>query len=97
MPTIECGIAGQPDLLVARGPTIPVLVGIDHELMMAAAARTDAVHGALPALLDTGSDTTCIDSDLAYALNLPVAGQECPACTGGAWSIFTLPGSTYRG
>lgn len=75
MPTIECGIAGQPDLLVARGPTLPVLIGLDHDLMMAAATRTDALHRALPALLDTGSDTTCIDSDLAYALNLPVADQ----------------------
>ena len=94
MPTTECGFAGQPDLLArARPNSDPVLIGLDHDLMMAAATRTDAVHGALPALVDTGSDTTCIDSDLAYALNLPVADQMIVSGvhSDGAWSIFTLP------
>ena len=73
MSTIECGSAGQPDLLVARGPTLPVMIGRGPDLTMAAATPTDAAHAAL---LDTGADTACIDSDFAYALNLPVVHQE---------------------
>ena len=76
MPTIECGLAGQPDLLVLRGPTLPVLIGLDTNFAAVTPTRVDAVQRLSPALVDTGSDTTCIDSDLAYALNLPVANQE---------------------
>lgn len=76
MPTIECGLAGQPDLLVSRGPTLSVLIGLDADFAASVPTRADAARRLSPALVDTGSDTTCIDSDLAHALNLPVANQE---------------------
>ena len=76
MPTIECGISNQPDLLVARGPTLPVIIGIDDDLVIGASSLTDIAQQLSPALVDTGSDTTCVDSDLAHALNLPIVNQE---------------------
>ena len=76
MPTIECGISNQPDLLVARGPTLPVIIGLDDDLVIGASSLTDIAQQLSPALVDTGSDTTCVDSDLAHTLNLPIVNQE---------------------
>ncbi len=76
MSTVECGTPGQPDLLEYRGPFLSVQISRNSDFAMGVLIRPDLSQELLPALVDTGADTTCIDSDLASSLGLPVVNQE---------------------
>lgn len=79
------GIIFGKDLLIRKGPTVPVEIGFnpglihpDPAMVQAAVA---AVHAAPPAsqlldaLIDTGAGESCIDEDLATQLQLPLVDQ----------------------
>ena len=66
------GVSGA-DRLVAVGPTISVRVGHDPAFPPPDGRPTDSPPQLVPALIDTGAWSTCIDSALAASLGLPVA------------------------
>lgn len=72
MASTDCG-AGAPDLLVERGPTLQVRVGFDPTFSQGAVP--DLPADTFPALVDTGASVSCIDSDLARDLDLPIVDR----------------------
>jgi len=83
MREVQCGPTGSqlpadvlPRLLVQIGPTLAVRIGFDAQY------RPDG--GVLPAipdtpylaLVDTGASQSCIDSELAATLDLPVVDRK---------------------
>ena len=82
MRSTSCGFDDGPsfsgsDLLVHAGPTLLVDIGFDM------AFKSDGSNGhpnlgikGVHALVDTGATTSCIDSQLAIALNLPIVDQS---------------------
>jgi hypothetical protein len=83
MPTTKCGFENAPGVsgaqyLVSVGPTLFVHIGFDPNFDPTAKPFKPA---ALPAdiiwaLVDTGALESCIDSDLAMRLNLPVIDRR---------------------
>ena len=71
MADIETGFVDQPRLLVDFGPTAYVDIGFDP----AGLGSPDRLVRSLPALIDTGATESCIDSQLAAELSLPVVEQ----------------------
>lgn len=72
------------DLLIRKGPTIPVEIGFNPGLVhpdpATVQAAVAAVHASpaaqlLDALIDTGAGDSCIDEDLATQLQLPMVDQ----------------------
>ena len=65
-----------PELLVAQGPVVPVLLSISDEahqaLMAAGKPIPEPVTGL--ALIDTGATWTCVDEDTARRAGLPTRG-----------------------
>lgn len=84
MPTADCGFAGQPDSLETRGPTLSVSIGLDDDIGIGAPFNREAAQELWPALVDTGSATSCVDSRLAVMLRLPVVGQQTVSGVHGA-------------
>ena len=76
MPTADCGFADQPDFLARRGPTLSVSIGLDSEIAIGTPFHREAAPELWPALVDTGSATSCVDSQLAIMLRLPVVSQR---------------------
>ena len=81
MPTVRIGfdeIAGlpSPGQLVQYGPTIPVQVGFDPEYYPVSSEPPNLPDHMYPALVDTGATTSCIDSDLALNLGLPIVNRR---------------------
>ena len=81
MPTTKCGFNDHPsglsgqDALIRWGPTLHVQIGFDPGYR-----RSDTLPD-LPsetyhALVDTGALESCIDSQLAAALCLPIVGRQ---------------------
>ncbi len=84
MPTIEFGF-GRWDQLFNVGPTLQVQIGYDSTFRDGV-RRPPYIPAVLhPALVDTGSALSCIDSNLANALNLPNAGHQNLAGVGGVY------------
>ena len=86
MPSVECGFPGNRDLLCVAGPQLGVRIGFD--------ASYQAGHGrpTLPetnhqALVDTGADESCIDAELAVALDLPIVDRGPIAGVGGVETV----------
>lgn len=75
MPKTEFGF-GDAFPLVEFGPTLLVQIGFDPRFRPGAANPPDLPHDRFPALVDTGSLESCIDSMLAGALGLPVADRS---------------------
>ena len=83
MPIAKCGFASTPDgqpaheLLVTWGPTIVVDIGFDpnHDSNTAKVPPVPGTTG-LHALVDTGATESCIDSQLAAQLNLPIVDKR---------------------
>lgn len=81
MPTVRIGfedvrgIAGA-DLLTTNGPTLHVHIGFDRTYRDGRSARPDIPEVPLPALVDTGAVKSCIDSNLAAGLGLPVVDRQ---------------------
>ena len=76
MPTVNCGIEGNPNGLILHGPTISVNIGFDPAFRPGVGQHPDLVRADMPALVDTGAAITCIDSSLARELALPVINQR---------------------
>lgn len=83
MPSAKCGFIDQPggmsgcDSLVKWGPTLFVDIGFDpnYNWQTATAPPVPGLKG-LYALVDTGATESCIDSQLAAQLNLPVVDKR---------------------
>ncbi len=77
MPTADCGFENHPAQLVVRGATLLVEIGfINPGYRPNENAQPDLQPEQYRALVDTGARTTCIDSEIAIALNLPIVDQE---------------------
>ncbi len=82
MTTTDCGFSDGPfhsgvDLLILRGPTLLVNIGLDPEYNYAetgVALNSDATQ--VKALVDTGATFSCIDEDLAQSLDLPLVDRQ---------------------
>ena len=72
----ECGFVGQPDALIASGPTLKVLIGFDPDYR----PEPNPIPNLPPvehlALVDTGALESCIDSALAGTLGLPIVNRR---------------------
>ena len=70
-----CGSGGVPDsgALVSYGPTLMVQIGFDREF--APGGILSLPERRWPAMVDTGADTSCIDSELATELGLPIVDR----------------------
>ena len=78
MPFADCGFETRggvsgAERLVAVGPTISVRVGHDPAFPLPDGRSTASPPRLVPAMIDTGAWSTCIDSALAASLGLPVA------------------------
>jgi Aspartyl protease len=93
MPTAKCGIADVPgrsgrDGLIGIGPTLIVQIGFDPTYDPAVPSKTPTLPAdQLWALVDTGAMESCIDSDLAMRLNLPVIDRRPLAGAHGAKEV----------
>ncbi len=72
MPTINAGF-NDTFGLVRFGPTVSVQIGYDPAFKVG--VRPDLPETILPALVDTGATESCIDTDLAKKLNLPLVDR----------------------
>ena len=83
MAQAKCGFNDVPggasglELLVAHGPTLLVNIGFDPKFQPAI-VHPPPVPGITDqwALVDTGATESCIDSQLAFQLGLPVADKR---------------------
>ena len=80
MPTASAGFgdgggALGRDLLVQYGPTLLVRVGFDSAFDPGHSGRPNLPETPVPALVDTGASESCIDSDLAAHLGLPIVDR----------------------
>ena len=92
MPAVDCGFAdrpGQPgrDLLVLLGPSLPVEIGFDPSYRPGTGGRPSLPPDRRPALVDTGALDSCIDSDLAITLNLPIVDRQAVAGVHGSGDV----------
>lgn len=76
MSLVECGFAGAPDHLVRTGPTLKVLIGFDPVFRADSGAMPQLPATDYAALIDTGAQESCIDVDVAAALELPVIDEN---------------------
>ena len=75
MPKASCGFLGAAPaqiLLAYHGPVLKVDVGFDPSYKPAGGMPPKKQRTGLEALVDTGARESCIDSDLARELQLPV-------------------------
>ena len=75
------------DLLVQLGPTLEVDIGFDPAFSPDAGGSPALGMRGVHALVDTGSTTNCIDSQLAMTLGLPIVDQALVAGVSGAKSV----------
>ncbi len=73
MADLECGFA-NPVLLQVHGPTISVQVGFDPDFLPDGDPPS-LPQSSVPSLIDTGASISCIDSQLAEELTLPIIGR----------------------
>jgi hypothetical protein len=82
MATAKCGFDSGPggsgrDLLVGAGPTILVTIGFDEAYdPLNPTGPPNLPQTPFPALIDTGATESCIDSDLAMRLALPIVDRR---------------------
>jgi len=94
MPSAECGWLSIPGgaagslLLCQYGPTISVDIGFDptYRPGLSTGLPVAGIRG-IPALLDTGAMTSCIDSLLAAQLNLPIFDRTTISGVGGPQQV----------
>ena len=76
---VDCGFADQPDgraLLAHFGPTVYIEIGFDPAYRPDMVRRPEVPTTRFPALVDTGASESCIDSELADTLKLPIVDQQ---------------------
>ena len=74
MPTTR--IETDQAALVRLGPTLLVQIGFDQAFQPDTATPPSLPESQLAALVDTGASDSCIDSDVARDLQLPVVDQR---------------------
>ena len=74
--SVECGAPGDPELLVRRGPVLPVVVGVPRARRIASVAAKETNEISCNGLVDTGAIRSCLDLMLIQGLELPVVGRE---------------------
>ena len=103
MAEINCGFEDSQDysgseLLVQLGPTVSVYVGFDIRFWQGEALAPDLPTHLMSALVDTGASSSCIDSELAEELGLPVIDEDTVGGVGGVidvnlyWAQLFVPG-----
>ena len=88
MPTADAGFGELPNLtpqqaLAQFGPSLQVRVGFDWAHQPGYSTFPQLPEDLLPALVDTGAGDSCVDSDLARDLDLPVVDHERISGVGG--------------
>ena len=73
MAEAHCGFNGQPDVLMQSGPVLYVDIGPDSSFDLYGSRSPDLETTHCPALVDTGTSDSCIDSAMASELQLPIA------------------------
>jgi hypothetical protein len=79
MRTVDCGWDGAPkshEVLVYFGPVLKVSVGFDPKWKNALNAPPKLALTDIDALIDTGSEESCIDALLAVQLELPLVDRQ---------------------
>ena len=76
--------------LIEQGPNLDVKIGFDPEFQPAEPERVILPEVRLPALVDTGATESCIDSELAMALQLPIVDRQAIAGIHGASETNTI-------
>ncbi|MDE2668599.1 MAG: retropepsin-like aspartic protease [Chloroflexota bacterium] len=89
MTPIEIGFPHQPGLLMQRGPTVPVRVGVGCD----AADGADASEHF--ALIDTGAQNNWIDDEFARAIGLMPFGYLQVSGVGGYFETETFTAHAY--
>ena len=92
MRTAECGYADSgtargSDLLRTFGPTIAVRIGLDPNYVLGSDVPLDLPEREDRALVDTGAAVSCMDSNLAAALHLPVVDRQVHSAAGGRFEV----------
>ena len=86
MPTTNCGF-DSPHELALYGPTLIVEIGFDANYRSTDSSKPELPSSPLPALVDTGAGESCIDSELAATLNLPIVNRREIAGAGGVTEV----------
>ena len=73
---VECGFVDQIELLTQFGPTIQVQIGFDPSWHPTNNSVPTLPSNTYPALIDTGATESCIDSQIAANLELPVFDER---------------------
>lgn len=100
MPTAEAGfpdgggVLGR-DALSWYGPTIHVQMGFDASYRLVSPHSPNLPSQLLPALVDTGAAVSCIDSDLALQLRLPLIDQQQVAGVHGSQAVNVYLGQIF--
>ena len=95
MPTTDCGFENSPIQLASRGPTLLVEIGFDLTYKPDSDVRPNLPPAQYHALVDTGARMTCIDSDLAVGLNLPIVDRQNVAGVLGAGRVNVYLAQIY--
>lgn len=74
-------------MLVRFGPSLPVEIGFDPSYRPDTGGRPGLPPDRRPALVDTGALASCIDSDLAITLNLPIVDRQSVAGVHGSGDV----------
>ena len=82
MPTVRIALSRLR--LIEQGPNLDVKIGFDPEFQPAEPERAILPEVRLSALVDTGATESCIDSELAMALQLPIVDRQAIAGVHGA-------------
>jgi predicted aspartyl protease len=88
----KCGFDDQPglpgrDALIRHGPTLTVNIGLDIYFRANRNSHPQLPSQTWPALVDTGAGESCIDSNLASSLNLPIVDQQITSGAHGAHPV----------
>lgn len=100
MPTASASLGGTPNLtsqqaLTQFGPILSVRVGFDRSFEPSHSLSPNLPEELLSALVDTGAGESCIDSDLAKALQLPRVDQRMVSGVGGEFKTSTYLAQIY--
>jgi predicted aspartyl protease len=102
MATIECGFEDDgrdtgSDLLAFFRPTVYVHGGFDIQFLTGFEQAPVLPYFFYPALIDTGAAESCIDSELASRLRLPIVDTQTVGSVGGRlvvnvyWAQIHIP------
>ena len=72
---VECGQVNDPVGLAIAGPTVLVRIGLDPKYKAGAGEIPNLPGEDFHALVDTGASESCIDSEVADRLGLPVVEE----------------------